>query len=109
EDVVAARLEAARRLELLIQRLAARGHGDFRADRKGVRPLPFELYLNEPRLVRQSARVVAVDERRIVDVVHDQVERSVAVEIGVRGAAREARSVETPRGALVCERQIAVV
>ena len=60
------------------------------------------------RFVRmQRARVVAVDERLLVDVVDDEIERAVAVEIAVRGAAREARRVQPPRFASFTKRQAA--
>ena len=57
----------------------------------------------------QRTRVVAVDERLVVDVVHDQIERAVAVEIAVRRAVGEARRRQPPRGRLVREAQAAVV
>ncbi len=56
-----------------------------------------------------GAGVVAINERFVVDVVHHQVEGPVAVEIAVRGAVREVGRGETPGGALVGEREIAVV
>ena len=50
-----------------------------------------------------------IDERRRVDVVHDEVEPAVVVEIGVRGAVREARLIHPPLRALVGKGEVAVV
>ena len=49
----------------------------------------------------QAAGIVTIDERLVVDVVYDQIERAVAIQVRVCGAAREARRRQAPLGRLV--------
>src|SRR6266702_6890269 len=55
---------------------------------------------------RQGSGVVAIDERLLVDVVYDQIDRAVAVQVAVGGAARKTRRVEAPGRALVREGRV---
>jgi len=60
-------------------------------------------------LAGYSARVVAIDERLVVHVVHHEIGRAVAVQVAVRRAVRETRPIDSPGRAHVGERQIPVV
>ena len=108
QQVVHARLEAARGLFLLEELLLPAPQRHRRADREPVGALSLELDL-EIVVREQRPGVVAIDESFLVDVVDDQVRRPVAVQIPVGRAIGEARRVQSPGGALVGERQVTVV
>ncbi len=59
--------------------------------------------------LEQSAGVVAVDERFVVDVVHDEIERAIAIQVRVHCAVAEAGLVQSPAGGLVRKGQITLV
>src|SRR5262245_3608258 len=79
QHIVAARLKSTRGLELLVEHAAVIVDRDFGADREAIRSLTVQLDLQKVRFVRTVAGVVPVDERGVVDVVHDEIERAVAV------------------------------
>ncbi len=109
EHVVDARLEAARGHQLLVEHRVAAAQGNLRAHAESVGAGSLELHL-QPAVPRQErARVIAVDRGRFVDVVHDEIERSVTIEIAVRGAVRGAGRIQTPVAAAIGKRQIALV
>src|SRR5207302_7346243 len=105
EDVVHARLETARRLLLLEELLRPAPQRDLRADGEPIGARSLEPHLQEAVLPDRPG-VVAIDERLLVDVVHDQVERAVAVQVAVGRAAREARRIQAPGRTLVREDQV---
>src|SRR5438270_1996827 len=85
EDVVDARLKSARGLQLLVESLTRGLYRHLCANRKSVGSFALQLDL-EVMVIRQSASVIAVNECGVVLVVHDQVERAIAIQIRVRCA-----------------------
>src|SRR5204863_7538217 len=69
---------------------------------------PLEPHLQKT-VRRQRPGIVAIDERLLVDVVHDEIDRTVAVQVAVGGPARKTRRVDAPGRARVCERRVAPV
>ncbi len=108
EQVVHARLEAARRIQLLEELLHPAPQRDLRADSEPIGSCTLEPYL-QVMVLRERPRVVPIDERLLVDVVHDQIERAVAIQVAVGRAARKAQRVQSPGRALVREGQVAPV
>ena len=108
QNVIDAGLESARGLELLEELLCAAPERHPRADGEPVGAHAFQADL-EVAVWRERPSIVAINEGFLVDVVHDEVERAIAVQVAIGGAAREARRVEAPGGARVDERQVPVV
>ena len=108
EHVVHARLEPARRLLFLEELLCPAPQRDLRADGEPIGARALEPHLQV--MVRgERPGVVAIDERLLVDVVHDQIDRAVAVQVAIGSAARKTRRVEAPGRALVREGRVAPV
>src|SRR5256885_965742 len=97
QQVVHARLEAARGLFLLEELLLPAPQRHRRADREPVGALSLELDL-EIVVREQRPGVVAIDESFLVDVVDDQVRRPVAVQIPDRKSTR----LNSSQSNLVC-------
>ena len=108
QDVVDAGLEAARGLHLLEELLPTSPERHLGADGEPIPARPVEPDLQEV-IRRERTGVVAIDEGLLVDVVDDQIERPVAVQVAVGGAAREAQRVQVPGRALIGKREIAAV
>ncbi len=105
EDIVHARLESARGHQLLEERVGSAPERDLGPDRESVGALSLELHLQIAG-VRQRARVVAIDRGFLVDVVHHEVQRPVAVQVAIRGTIGESRRIQSPGRASVREGQI---
>ncbi len=83
--------------------------GHARAHREAVRTVPHEGDLQKPIRGKLRPRIIAVDERFVVDIVHHEIRRAVAIQIAVRGPVGETWPVESPRRAHFGEREVAVV
>ena len=108
QHVVHTRLESARRHQLLKEQPLSAPQRHLRPDAEAVGAFSFESDL-EVTVVQQRPGVVAIDEGLLVDVVHDQIERTVAVQITVGRATGKARRVQAPGRARVREGQAPVV
>src|SRR5439155_4681032 len=108
QDVVHARLKSTRRLLFLIQTVLSNSYRDLRTDSESILSISLELYL-QISIRRKRTRVIAIDESFVVDIADNEVERSVAVQIAIRCAARDVRRIQTPRRRLIRERQVAFV
>src|SRR5439155_13467369 len=82
QDVVDARLKATRRLLFLVKLPPTAPQGHSGADAEAIGPRSIQLDLQEA-VLREGSGVVPIDERCVVDVVHHQVERTVAIQVPV--------------------------
>src|SRR5207302_10223610 len=108
EHVVHARLEPAGRLLFLKELLPPAPQCDLRADGEPIGAHALEPHL-QVMVWRERSGVVAIDERLLVDVVHDQIDRAVAVQVAIGSTARKTWRVEAPGRTLVGEGRVAPV
>ena len=104
-----ARLEAAHRRLLLHELLTADPQRHARANGKAIASVTNQRNLQIVIVLEQRARIVAIDKRFHVDVVHHQIDCAIAVEITVCRAIRKTRGVQSPRLRCVGELQIALI
>jgi phage replication-related protein YjqB (UPF0714/DUF867 family) len=73
---------------------------------KAVIAFALEHYLEVFVLRVKLAAIVAVHKGRHVHVVHNQVKRSVVVQVAISRAVRKTRLIKPPIACLVAERQV---
>src|SRR5690606_31873797 len=81
--------------------------GDAGANSRGIHVAARQNNLDIPMARMEVVRLIAIDERRHIDIVDDQVEVSVVVEIPVRTAVGKARFAETPLSGRIPKAQVA--